>query len=243
MKLRSQTPILATLLFVLAVGYSFAERVVVIPLMEETDVSDLVTRIEALETKLACVGELSDAGNFFLNDCNVNIAAGDGNVYIKTATGSVSIASEAMDVSIKAPKGDISLASGIQLDIGSDGGNVGIAAKTGSISLKANTGKVNSEAAQSSEIKVGGTTLKLNPTKATLNSVQAEIISSAQAIIKSPLTQVEGTSQLGLQGAMILGGTQPVARLGDPVQVTGANAGGPFVAVGAIQAGNPTVLF
>ena len=63
--------------------------------------------------------------------------------------------------------------------------------KMGNITVRANMGKIEMEAMQSIELKVGASSIKIEPAKITVNSVMVEVQGNAKTEIKSSgLTQV-----------------------------------------------------
>ena len=120
--------------------------------------------------------------------------------------------------------------------------NIIVTSDLGNISVESSNGKVELEASQSAELKVGATNIKLEPIKITMKSVQTTVEAQAALDLKSPSTTVEGFGILNLKGAMVLLGSTgglPVARVGDTVV---SDAADPNSVIGIITSGSPTVL-
>ena len=75
--------------------------------------------------------------------------------------------------------------------------------KLGDVTRDIQAGKVLEQAAQSIEFKVGGSSIKIEPAKITLESIQIEIKGSATAKIDSAMTEVIGSGMVKLQGGVI----------------------------------------
>ncbi len=75
--------------------------------------------------------------------------------------------------------------------------------QTGDQTVKVALGKSTTEAAVSIELKVGASSLKLEPAKITLKSPQIAIQGDAMVEVSAPMTKVTGTAVLALQGGII----------------------------------------
>jgi type VI secretion system secreted protein VgrG len=99
-----------------------------------------------------------------------------------------------------------------------DTGNDELTVKTGNYTVKVSAGKIGMEAAQSIELKVGGSTVKIEPATITLtsgahsikvgaagivlNGPKIDIKGGLQVSIQSLMTEVKGNAMLTLKGAL-----------------------------------------
>ena len=75
--------------------------------------------------------------------------------------------------------------------------------QTGDQTVKIAIGKSTTEAAVSIELKVGASSLKLEPAKITLKSPQIAIQGDAMVEVTAPMTKITGSAVLALQGGII----------------------------------------
>ena len=75
--------------------------------------------------------------------------------------------------------------------------------QTGDQTVKIAIGKSTTEAAVSIELKVGASSLKIEPAKITLKSPQIAIQGDAMVEVSAPMTKVTGSAILALQGGVI----------------------------------------
>jgi type VI secretion system secreted protein VgrG len=75
--------------------------------------------------------------------------------------------------------------------------------QTGDQTVKIAIGKSTTEAAVSIELKVGASSLKVEPAKITLKSPQIAIQGDAMVEVSAPMTKVTGSAVLALQGGII----------------------------------------
>ena len=75
--------------------------------------------------------------------------------------------------------------------------------KTGNDTVKITMGKSTTEAAQSIELKVGASSIKIEPAKITLKAPQIAIQGDAMVKVKAPMTEVSGDGVLTLKGGLI----------------------------------------
>ena len=118
------------------------------------------------------------------NDQNLTIAEGSRIVEIKKK-----------DDKLKVVKGNQSI------DISS--GDQSIKIGKGDYSLKMSAGKGTIEAAKSLELKVGGSSIKIEPAKITIKSVQIAIQADGQIQTKAPMIQEQADGSLVLKGGMV----------------------------------------
>jgi type VI secretion system secreted protein VgrG len=83
-------------------------------------------------------------------------------------------------------------------------GNDTLTIKTGNGTIKANAGKITIEAAQSIELKVGGSSIKIEPAAITLKSPQIKIQGDAQVQVKAPIVQVNGDGMVQIKGGVVM---------------------------------------
>jgi type VI secretion system secreted protein VgrG len=88
------------------------------------------------------------------------------------------------------------------LDTNVDQGNDTITIKTGNYALKVNAGKATITAAQSIELTVGGSSIKMDPSSITIKSPTITIQANGTLEAESPMTTVKGTGVLTLSGAL-----------------------------------------
>lgn len=82
-------------------------------------------------------------------------------------------------------------------------GNHSTTVSQGNLTVSVDAGKIEVEAAQSIELKVGGSSIKIEPAKITLKSVQIEINGSAQTVVKGTMVQVDGSAMTEIKGGMV----------------------------------------
>jgi len=82
-------------------------------------------------------------------------------------------------------------------------GNDQLTVKKGNKTVKISVGKGAWEAAKSIELKVGASSIKIEPAKITLKSVQIAIQADAKLEGKAPMAEVNGSAMLQLQGGMV----------------------------------------
>jgi type VI secretion system secreted protein VgrG len=75
--------------------------------------------------------------------------------------------------------------------------------KQGNMTVGVDAGKIEIEAAQSIELKVGGSSIKIEPAKITLKSIQIEVNGSAQTIVKGTMVQVDGSAMTEIKGGLV----------------------------------------
>jgi len=81
-------------------------------------------------------------------------------------------------------------------------GNDALTVKLGDRTVKISAGKSTTEAAKSIELKVGASSIKIEPAKITLKSVQIAIQGDAKVEVKAPMTQISGDAMLELKGGL-----------------------------------------
>ena len=76
--------------------------------------------------------------------------------------------------------------------------------KMGNLTVKANMGKVDIEAMQSITLKVGTSSIKLDPSGVTIKGLMVKVKAEAMLEAKSPMSNVEGSGLLILKGGMTM---------------------------------------
>jgi len=84
-----------------------------------------------------------------------------------------------------------------------DQGNHVTTVKQGNLTIGVDAGKIVTEAAQSIELKVGSSSIKIEPAKITLSSVQIEVNGSAQSVVKGAMVQLQGSAMVQIQGGLV----------------------------------------
>ena len=83
-------------------------------------------------------------------------------------------------------------------------GNKTTTVNTGNIQVDAKSGKITMTAMQSIELKVGGSSIKLDPTSVTIKSTMIKVQANAKLDAKSPMTTVNGDAMLTLKGGLTM---------------------------------------
>ncbi len=83
-------------------------------------------------------------------------------------------------------------------------GNKTTTVNTGNIQVDAKSGKITMTAMQSIELKVGGSSIKLDPTSITIKSTMIKVQANAKLDAKSPMTTVNGDAMLTLKGGLTM---------------------------------------
>ncbi|MDD2761263.1 MAG: type VI secretion system tip protein TssI/VgrG [Methylomonas sp.] len=85
-----------------------------------------------------------------------------------------------------------------------DTGNDSVTVKKGNRTVKVNLGKIEEEAMQSIELKVGQNSIKIDQTGITIKGIMVSVEGQAKADVKSPMTTVNGDGMLTLKGALTM---------------------------------------
>ena len=83
-------------------------------------------------------------------------------------------------------------------------GNLSTDVKMGNVSLKAGLGKIDNEAMQSIELKVGQSSIKLDQTGVTIKGMMIKIEGQIQTQVKGMMTQVNADAMLMVKGAITM---------------------------------------
>ena len=75
---------------------------------------------------------------------------------------------------------------------------------TGNMDVKVSAGKVTMTAAQSIELKVGPSSIKIDPSGVTIKGPMIKVQATAMAEVKSPMTTVKGDAMLTLKGGITM---------------------------------------
>ncbi|HUD62800.1 MAG TPA: type VI secretion system tip protein VgrG, partial [Acetobacteraceae bacterium] len=85
-----------------------------------------------------------------------------------------------------------------------DTGNHSTDVAMGNVSLKADAGQISHEAMQSIVLKVGGSSIKLDPTGVTITAMMVKIQGQTMTQIQGTMTQVSGDGMLTLKGGIMM---------------------------------------
>ncbi|WP_171103368.1 type VI secretion system Vgr family protein [Ruegeria sp. HKCCD7255] len=83
-------------------------------------------------------------------------------------------------------------------------GNKTTTVSMGNIQVDAKSGKITMTAMQSIELKVGSSSIKLDPTSVTIKSTMIKVQANAKLDAKSPMTTVNGDAMLTLKGGLTM---------------------------------------
>ncbi|WP_372890928.1 type VI secretion system Vgr family protein [Rhodosalinus sp.] len=128
-------------------------------------------------------------GNFIHN---VNT----GNATHNVKTGNVTYNVETGNVTENVDKGNVTRTVGL--------GNVTDTIKTGNFTQDVKLGKVTVTAMQSIELKVGGSSVKIDPTGVTIKAPMISLKADAMLQAKSVMTKIDGTAMVMLKGGITL---------------------------------------
>lgn len=85
-------------------------------------------------------------------------------------------------------------------------GDMSTSLSQGSVTLEANSGKITISAGQSIELKVGGSTIKIEPAAVTITSTTITVDGKAMTEVKAPMVAIKGTG--------LIEGSAPLIKLG-----------------------------
>lgn len=83
-----------------------------------------------------------------------------------------------------------------------DTGNDNLTLKKGNRTVKINAGKSLTQAAKSIELKVGSSSIKIEPAKITIKSPQIMIQGNAKTVVKAPMTSIQGDAKVEVKAPM-----------------------------------------
>ena len=83
-------------------------------------------------------------------------------------------------------------------------GNVDSQVKMGNVKLKANLGSIAYEAMSAIELKVGGSSIKIDQTGITIKGIKISVEGQAMAEVKSPMTTVKGDGMMTVKGGITM---------------------------------------
>ncbi len=83
-------------------------------------------------------------------------------------------------------------------------GNSALKVSMGNITITANMGSVTIEAMQKIELKVGGTSLTIDPTGISMKGIKVSVEGQAMAQIKAPMTQINGDAMVMIKGGITM---------------------------------------
>lgn len=82
-------------------------------------------------------------------------------------------------------------------------GNYALTASSGSITVKASAGAITIEAAQSIELKVGGNSVKIDPSGVTVKGTLVKLTADGAANLEGAMTTVKGSGMVTVSGGLI----------------------------------------
>ena len=85
-----------------------------------------------------------------------------------------------------------------------DMGNQSTAIKMGNQTIKLDLGKIETEAMQSIELKVGQSSIKIDQMGVTINGMMIKVEATIQASVKAVMTQVNGDAMVQVQGGIVM---------------------------------------
>lgn len=180
---------------------------------EDKDSGD--QEIEIYNDQKLTVGHGSSGGSQtveIFKDRNVTLETGNdiltlkqGNMMITMNVGSQTLDLKEGDQSTELGKGNqlLNVKQGNQT-VNIDTGNQSTVIKKGNQSTKANLGKINSEAMQGIELKVGSNSIKITQQGIELSGLKVDIKGSIMTTVKAPMTQVNGDGMLTLKGGVTM---------------------------------------
>jgi len=83
-------------------------------------------------------------------------------------------------------------------------GNVESTVKMGNVKLKVNLGSITYEAMSAIELKVGGSSIKIDQSGVTIKGIKISVAGQAMAEVKAPMTTVNGDGMLTLKGGITM---------------------------------------
>jgi len=103
-------------------------------------------------------------------------------------------------LTVKKGKRDTTIKDNDSLTV--ESGNETITVKQGDFTLDIKAGKGTIQAAQSLTLKVGGSSIKIEPAKITISAPQVVVSGSAKASVQAPIAEVKASGILTLQGSL-----------------------------------------
>lgn len=82
-------------------------------------------------------------------------------------------------------------------------GNDTLTVSTGNLTIKVAAGKVEMEAAQSIELKVGGSSIKIEPAKITLAAAEIAVTGQAKVAVEAAMVDVNGSGMVKIAGGIV----------------------------------------
>ena len=175
--------------------------------MEKKDSGDLTQTIYRHKTETLKTGDYT----FTIEDGNRKVKISDNHTEEIGGKSSTKITG---DTSLKITQGDYSevLDSGSfssQLKMGDysevlDMGNFNTQLKMGNMTTKLDLGKIESEAMQSIELKVGANSIKIDQSGVTIKGIMIKVEGQGMVSVKAPMTDVKGDGLLILKGGVTM---------------------------------------
>jgi type VI secretion system secreted protein VgrG len=88
--------------------------------------------------------------------------------------------------------------------IKSDQGNITVQTNLGNITVKTSAGAIDIEALQSITLKVGPSSITLDPSGVSIKGIQVQVEGEAMASVKAPLTQIDAEGMLKASGGIMM---------------------------------------
>jgi type VI secretion system secreted protein VgrG len=165
------------------------------------ELHDRTTTIKNNETKTVSEGNES-----------ITIAKGNQDITVSEGNQSITVAKGNQDVKVSQGNQAITISQGnqtVDIKMGNqtvtlDNGNQSTTLKMGNMTTKMSLGKSATEAMQSIELKVGGSSIKIDQMGVTIKGMAVKIDATMQAEVKGMMTQVNGNGMLKLQGGITM---------------------------------------
>jgi type VI secretion system secreted protein VgrG len=133
----------------------------------------------------------------------VTVKKGNRTVIVDTGNDTHQVKKGNREVSIDTGNDTLKVKTGNR-EVSIDTGNDTLTIKTGNLSIKANLGKIEVEAMQSIQLKVGQSSIKIDQAGVTIQGMTIKIQGQIQTQVKGLITQVSGDALLQLKGGVIM---------------------------------------
>jgi type VI secretion system secreted protein VgrG len=127
----------------------------------------------------------NDSTHAITNNRRATIAQGDDTVTVQQGSRTVDV-----------PLGDHTIRS--------DQGNIAVRTNLGDVTVKTSAGAISIEAMQSITLKVGSSSITLDPSGVTIKAIQVQVEGEALASLKAPLTQIDAEGMLKASGGIMM---------------------------------------
>src|SRR6185312_484914 len=149
--------------------------------------------------------KVKNAHTFTVTDGNraVSVNTGNNTFTVKQGNNTVSIDTGNYDVTVGQGNHSLDVKTG-NYSVKVDTGNHSLDVSTGNYTVKTDVGSVSVEATQGITLKVGGNSLKIDPSGIALNGIMLKLEGQGMATLKAPMTQVSGDGMLTLKGGIMM---------------------------------------